>query len=64
MAMENIDMKLKEGVVLSEKDVSDMACALRSIGFYFYSVCGDEEHPEELREVLNEGIEAVNRLFE
>ena len=31
--MENIDMKLKEGVVLSEKDVSDMACALRSIGF-------------------------------
>jgi hypothetical protein len=37
---------------------------LRSIGFYFYSVCGDEEHPEELREVLNDGIDAVNRLFE
>jgi hypothetical protein len=64
MAMDNIDMKLKEGVVLSEKDVLDMACALRSIGFYFYSVCGDEEHPEELREVLNDGIKAVNRLFE
>jgi hypothetical protein len=25
---------------------------------------GDEEHPEELREVLNDGIKAVNRLFE
>jgi hypothetical protein len=30
----------------------------------FYSVCGDEEHPEDLREALNDGIEAVNRLFE
>jgi hypothetical protein len=33
--MDNVDMKLKEGVVLSDKDVSDMAVALRSIGFYF-----------------------------
>jgi hypothetical protein len=64
VTMENVDMKLKEGVVLSDKDVSDMACALRSIGFYFYTVCDEEEHPEELREVLNDGIEAVNRLFE
>jgi hypothetical protein len=64
MTMNNVDMKLKEGAVLSEKDVSDMACALRSVGVYFYSVCSDEEHPEELREVLNDGIDAVNRLFE
>ena len=62
--MENIDMKLKVGVVLSDKDMSDMGSALRAIGFYFYSVCGDEEHPQELREVLNDGIEAVNRLLE
>jgi hypothetical protein len=64
MTMDNVDMKLKEGVVLSDKGVSDMAVALRSIGFYIYSVCGDEEHPEDLREALNDGIEAVNRLFE
>ena len=51
--MDNVDMKLKEGVVLSNKDVSDMAVALRSIGFYFYTICGDEEHPEALREALN-----------
>jgi len=62
--MDNIDMKLKEGVVLNKKDVSDMACALRSIGIYFYSVCSDQDHPEQLHEVLNEGIDAVNRLFE
>ena len=62
--MDNVDMKLKTGIVPSEKDVSEMACDLRSIAIYFYSVCSDEDHPEELREVLNSGIDTVNRLFE
>jgi hypothetical protein len=57
-------MKLKEGAVLNEQDMSAMACALRSIGIYFYSVCSDEDHPEELHTVMDEGMEVVNRLFD
>ena len=62
--MTEIEMKLKDGIELTEADAARMACALKSVGVYFGLACDPEEHPKELRDVLDEGLEIVNRLYQ
>ncbi len=56
--------KLKEGVTLEAEDVAKIACALKSLAIYTSLVCESEDNPEELQEVVDEGIETMNKLFD
>lgn len=62
--MESPEIKLKEGVELNIEDVAKIACALKSLSAYTTLACAEEDSPEELEEVVNEGLEALQRLFD
>ena len=59
--------KLNEGVNL-DADVAEeeakIACALKSLALYTALACGHEDDPEELQEVVDEGVKAMEKLFE
>jgi hypothetical protein len=56
--------KLKEGVTLEAEDVAKIACALKSLAIYTALACDNEENPDELKAVVDEGLEAMNKIFE
>ena len=56
--------KLREGVTLEAEDVAKIACALKSLSIYTALACEDEDSPEELREVVDEGLAAMNKIFD
>lgn len=59
--------KIKEGVNL-DADVADevakIACALKSLAIYTAMACENEDDPKELRDVVDEGMAAMNKLFD
>jgi len=61
--MKNENWTLKEGVELNVEDVAKISCALKSLAAYTTLVCAEDDSPEELEEIVNEGMEAVNKLF-
>ena len=56
--------KLKAGVTLEAEEVAKIACALKSLAIYTALACEHEDDPEELKEVVDEGIAAMNKLFD
>jgi hypothetical protein len=56
--------KLKEGVTLEADEVAKIACALKSLAIYTALACENEDDPEELKEVVDEGITAMNKIFD
>jgi len=58
------EVKLKDNVELNLEDVAKIACALKSLSVYTTLACAEEDSPEELEEVVNEGLEAMDKLFE
>lgn len=56
--------KLKEGVSLDTEEVAKIACALKSLSIYTALACENDSNPPELREVVDEGLAAMNRLFD
>ena len=56
--------KLKEGVTLEAEEVAKIACALKSLAIYTALACENEDDPEELKEVVDEGITAMNKIFD
>jgi hypothetical protein len=59
--------KLNEGVNLDAdvaEEVAKIACALKSLALYTALVCDHENDPEELQEVVDEGVKAMEKLFE
>ncbi len=59
--------KLKEGVELDAdvaEEVAKIACALRSLAIYTALACDNDDDPDELKEVVDEGLEAINNIFE
>ena len=56
--------KLKEGVTLEAEEVAKIACALKSLAIYTALACENEDNPEELKEVVDEGITAMNKIFD
>ena len=56
--------KLNEGVELNLEDVSKIACALKSLSAYTLLACAEEDSPEELEGIVDEGLEAVHKLFD
>ena len=62
--MPDVEIKLKEGAVLNVEDVAKIACALKSLAVYTSMACEEEDSPEELREIVDQGLDSINNLFE
>ena len=59
--------KVKEGVKLEAdvaEDVAKIACALKSLALYTAMACENDDDPKELRDVVDEGMAAMNKLFD
>ena len=55
---------LKEGAELNIEDVAKIACALKSLSAYTTLACAEDESPEDLEEIVNEGLMAIEKLFD
>lgn len=62
--MTDTNWKLKEGVELDVEDVAKIACALKSLSAYTTLVCAEEDSPEDLEQIVQEGMDAMEKLFE
>ncbi len=62
--MTDANWKLKDGAELNIDDVAKIACALKSLSAYTTLVCAEEDSPEDLEQIVNEGMEAMERIFE
>ena len=56
--------KLKEGAELNLEDVAKIACALKSLSAYTTLACAEEDSPEELEGIVDEGLDSINNLFD
>jgi hypothetical protein len=59
--------KLKEGVVMSQEttaEVVKMACALKTLSAYTSMACEDEDAPEDLQTIVDEGLASLQKIFE
>lgn len=57
---------LKEGVVMSQETIAEvvkMACALKSLSAYTSMACEDEDAPADLQVVVDEGLDAMQKIF-
>lgn len=60
------DWKLQPGVKIDDKiagDVAKIALALKSLSLYATLVMDQDECPEDLRKVVDEGVQAIDRVF-
>jgi hypothetical protein len=58
---------LKEGVTMSPEttaEVVKMACALKSLSAYTSMACEDEGAPSDLQILVDEGLDAMQKIFE
>jgi hypothetical protein len=58
---------LKEGVQIDAdvaEEVAKIACALRSLALYTALACDHEDDPKELQEIVDEGVKAMENLFD
>ncbi|MCU7799898.1 MAG: hypothetical protein KZQ70_07075 [gamma proteobacterium symbiont of Lucinoma myriamae] len=62
--MSDEDWKLKEGAELNIDDVAKIACALKSLSAYTTLACADEDSPEDLEVIVDEGLDAISNLFD
>lgn len=45
-------------------EVAKMACALKSLSAYTSLAYEQEDTPEDLRQIVEEGLEAMSRIFQ
>ncbi|MCU7937842.1 MAG: hypothetical protein KZQ64_10720 [gamma proteobacterium symbiont of Bathyaustriella thionipta] len=62
--MSDENWELKEGAELNIDDVAKIACALKSLSVYTTLACADEDSPEDLEVIVDEGLDAINNLFD
>lgn len=58
--------RLKPGVKMDDataEEVAKIACALKSLSLYATLVLEQEDRPDDLQEVVDEGVAAINKLF-
>lgn len=58
--------KLQPDVVIADEiagDVARIACAMQSLSAYPSLACESEDIPDDLRQIVGEGLEAMKRLF-
>jgi hypothetical protein len=56
--------KLKQGASLDVEEVAKIACALKSLSVYTSMACDSDDNPEELKQLVDEGLQAVDNIFE
>ncbi len=56
--------KLKDGAELNIDEVAKIACALKSLSAYTTLACAEDESPEDLEDIVDEGLEAIEKLFD
>ncbi|MEJ2619967.1 MAG: ribonuclease H [Candidatus Thiodiazotropha sp.] len=57
------ECRLRDGVVLNQPDVEKIALALKSLSVYSMLAYEHDDDPEELDEVVQDGLDAIQRLF-
>lgn len=62
--MSENDWKLKEGTKLNIEDVAKIACALKSLAAYTTLACAEEDSPDDLEVIVDEGLHAIDKLFD
>jgi len=55
--------QLKEGAELNIDDVAKIACALKSLSAYTILACAEEDSPDDLEKIVDEGMDAIDNLF-
>lgn len=63
---EKKNWKLQPGVAMTPdiaNEVAKVACALKSLSAYTTFAMDREDCPEDLRKIVDEGLEAMTRLF-
>lgn len=60
------EMKLKPGVTLDGEieKIAKIACALKSLAVYTALACEHEDDPKELEDLVDEGLEAIDDIFD
>lgn len=64
---EKKNWKLQSGVNMAPEvadDVAKIACALKSLSAYTSLVLEREDCPEDLQKIVDEGLDAMVRIFE
>ena len=57
--------KLKQGIdQIDPEDLAKIACALKSLAIYTTLACDHDDDPEDLKTVVDEGLEALERTFD
>jgi hypothetical protein len=62
----SVQWKLREGVHMDDAtacDVARIACALKSLSIYSRLAMENEDAPEDLQTIVDEGLEAMTRVF-
>jgi hypothetical protein len=57
---------LQDGVKMDEQtatDVAKVACALKSLSAFTTFAMDREDCPEDLKQIVEEGLDAMSRLF-
>ncbi|MCP3850696.1 MAG: hypothetical protein GY694_10740 [Gammaproteobacteria bacterium] len=62
--MSEENWELKEGAELNLEDVTNIACALKSLSAYTTLACAGEDSPEELEGIVDKGLDSINNLFD
>jgi len=57
------ECRLKEGVELNLADVEKIAIGLKSLAAYSMLAYEHDDDPQDLEGVVQEGLEAIDRLF-
>ncbi|MCU7919807.1 MAG: ribonuclease H [Candidatus Thiodiazotropha sp. (ex Epidulcina cf. delphinae)] len=57
------ECRLREGVELNLPDVEKIAIGLKSLAVYTMLAYEHEDDPQDLDEVVQEGLDAIDRLF-
>jgi translation elongation factor EF-1beta len=57
------ECQLREGVELNLADVQKIALGLKSLATYSMLAYEHDDDPEDLDEIVQEGLDAIDRLF-
>lgn len=63
MSEENI-WKVRDNKPIDPKEAAKIACALKSLAAYTTMACADDDSPEDLKKIVQDGLDAIDRIFE
>lgn len=61
--MTDADLILRPGATLTDQDVAKIASAFKALAVYDSMAHDHKEDPKELLDMVEEGLEVVNRSF-